>query len=201
MLGHTSNGNADPQSQAAYSDIVFEFSVADPTAATFPALLQKFHHALYQHNVECEGSTILCRAASQGRVSLMETLLDKHHADVNAVHQGSTALIKAVMSGSLAAVEQVLSRKELLVICLLGDPRTQRHTKDKSGRAPVDVAKSRYDYDILCALSNCRHYCPAGMFAEAVILSPVLILLYLVAAVVKWALFRDTFWNEDNYLL
>ena len=85
----------------------------DPTAATFPALLQKFHHALYQHNIECEGSTILCRAASQGCVSLMETLLDKHHADVNAVHQGSTPLIIAVMIGSLVAVEQVLSRKEL----------------------------------------------------------------------------------------
>ena len=92
---------------------MFDLSVTDPTAATFPDLLQKFHHALYRHNVEREGSTILCRAASQGCVSLMETLPDKHHADVNAVHQGSTLLIKAVTSGSLAAVEQVLSRKEL----------------------------------------------------------------------------------------
>ena len=73
---------------------MFDLSIANPSAATSPALLQKFQHALYQHNVECEGSTILCRAAGQGCVSLMETLLDKYHADVNAVHQGSTPLIK-----------------------------------------------------------------------------------------------------------
>ena len=85
----------------------------------------------------------------------------------------------------------IVAGDQLLFMSLLGDLRTQRHTKDKNGLAPVGVAKSRYHNDIRCLLSNCSHYCPADMFAKAVLLSPVLFvlfLLYLVAAVVKWAL-------------
>ncbi|KAL3468757.1 ankyrin repeat-containing domain protein [Aspergillus californicus] len=99
-----------------YTDILSEMSIAEPMAADVPVLMQRFQHALYQHNVKHEGSTILCRAAGQGRVSLMETLLNICHADVNAVHEDNTPLINAVMSGSLAAVELALSRSELDLI-------------------------------------------------------------------------------------
>ncbi|KAI3120541.1 hypothetical protein CBS147326_9425 [Penicillium roqueforti] len=102
----------DSYNMPTYTDILFEMSIAEQTAASFPVLLQRFQHALYQHNVKREGSTILCWAAGQGCVSRMETLLDKYHADVNTVHEDNTPLIKAVMSGSLAAVERVLSRTQ-----------------------------------------------------------------------------------------
>ncbi|KAL4888040.1 hypothetical protein BDV59DRAFT_149913 [Aspergillus ambiguus] len=98
-----------------YPDVVFEMSVSKLTEANFPALQQKFRHALYRHNVENEGSSILCWAAGQGRVSLMDISLDKYHADVNAAHGDKTPLITAVMSGSLAAVEYVLLRSELVL--------------------------------------------------------------------------------------
>lgn len=78
-------------------------------AANVPVLLQQF----FQHNVKHEASALLCCAAGDGCVSAMKTLLDEYHADVNAVDEDSTPLIKAVMGGSLAAVEHVLSRSEL----------------------------------------------------------------------------------------
>jgi ankyrin repeat protein len=91
---------------------VFKLSIPEPAAANLSPLQQKFQRVL-QHNIQHEGSSILCWAAGQKSVSLMETLLDQYHADVNAVHGDKTPLINAVMSGFLAAVEQVLSRREL----------------------------------------------------------------------------------------
>ncbi|KAF7595972.1 hypothetical protein BBP40_004118 [Aspergillus hancockii] len=87
-------------------------SVPEPAAANLSPLRQKFQRVL-QHNVEHMGGSILCWAACQGCVSLIETLLGQYHADVNAVHGDKTPLIKAAMSGFLAAVEHVLSRSEL----------------------------------------------------------------------------------------
>ncbi|RJE18570.1 Ankyrin repeat protein [Aspergillus sclerotialis] len=155
----------------------------------------------------------------QGHGQIASRLLIKEDVEVNTIGTGesterSTSLHYTVEERNLALVHQLLAKSTadpnvpdkdrqtplwwavnagdpLLVISLLEDPRTQRYTKDKSGRTPVDVAKSRCDHDLLYLLSNCRYYCPAVMFAEAVILSPVLFLLYLVAAMVKWALSQD----------
>lgn len=98
--------------QSTYADAAVKLSVPQPGAANLSTFQQKFQRAL-QYNVEQEGSSILCEAASQGCVPLMETLLDQYHADVNAVQGDKTPLIKAVMSGILPAVEHILSRSEL----------------------------------------------------------------------------------------
>ncbi|KAJ1713278.1 hypothetical protein NYO67_4564 [Aspergillus flavus] len=97
---------------STYSDAVVKLSVPQPGAANLSTFQQKFQRAL-QYNVEHKGSFILCEAAGQGCVSLMETFLDQYHADVNAVQGDKTPLIKVVMSGFLPAVEHVLSRSEL----------------------------------------------------------------------------------------
>lgn len=98
--------------QSTDSDAAVKLSVPQPGAANLSTFQQKFQRAL-QYNVERKGSSILCEAAGQGCVSLMETLLDQYHADVNAVQGDKTPLINAVMSRFLPAVEHVLSRSEL----------------------------------------------------------------------------------------
>ncbi|KAL4805740.1 hypothetical protein BDV18DRAFT_152475 [Aspergillus unguis] len=89
--------------------ILSEIAIAEPMAANIPVLLQQF----FQYNIKHEASALLCCAAGQGCMLVMETLLNKYHADVNTVDEDSMPLIKAVMGGSLATVEHVLSWSEL----------------------------------------------------------------------------------------
>lgn len=159
-----------------------------------------------------KGRTALWYATRQGHDQVASRLLIEEDVEVNAIGTGetterSTSLHHAVEERNLALVHQLLAKStadpnmpdedgrtplwwavdagdQLLVISLLDDLRTQPHIRDNSGMAPVDIARSRNKYEIVCLLSDCRHYCPRGMFAEAVIL------VYFLAAAVRWAFAR-----------
>jgi hypothetical protein len=92
--------------------------------------------------------------------------------------------------------EAAYAGSQLLVRSLLDDPRTERHRRDNSGRAPVDAAKSGNKYEIICLLTNCRHHYYIVIIGEVVviiILIPIL-LLFSLASVVRRALARVYIW-------